>query len=545
MMEENGEYTGWSLSQYDYGYIGGNIIAGSRTLAKKAATPSDDGTLGCLGGVYGTVDTSGGVAILERTAASGATQTALAIQAFLKGGTDYVLSFDVRRTDGRDNGGLFISLVRGVLYSELSTGKVSAYSKQNGNATETGYMEVKPGGEWTRVWLHFRLYKDWTASTGYNLNIGVFGGDVSGKSATVQIRKPKLEAMAYPSEWTEQNALYVEAESVAKKLQEAGIDIMTGHIVLDAKKTTVTGDLTVQGAITDSTSYVGTDGTLWSPNETGELEKSDRNLFVSDGNGLFIPINMASIKSVQVQTTDASDVGDASATPCPALVTLPMYDAVDLGCGVTLPAYRRSGTHVLLRNGFSLAYNQWDKSTAWDDDSIRLNAANVAMYVCVDPRLLSLSNYADGQPIITPDGRESGGLFTTAEWFKGCMYLNGRRGRWLVLLPGQQVELVSVVSMWQTGTNTPTPYLAWYVVGGNDMDWLAKTMRVQTVNDSFDGVFQSAPTNTSFMGVGTIDKYADAFFGPRQLSDDYVSGLRDQTVRVMLSDKVKPYVNVE
>lgn len=327
-------------------------------------------------------------------------------------------------------------------------------------------------------------------------------------------------------------------------LKTAGMTIEDEHISLDAKKTTVKGDLTVQGALTNSTSYVSTDGSLWSPNDVGELEKQPDNLLTAGGS-LFVPINMTSIKSVQIQTSDPSLVSDGSPTSAStALVTLPMYAAADLGCGVTVPAYRRSGTHVLIRNGFSLAYNQWSKSDGWTDAALRRNIEAAAVYVCSDPRALALSNYTASYPTVAPDGRDANGKFATADWFKGCMYLNGRRGRWLALLPGQQVELVSVITMWQTGSNTPVPYLGWYVVGGEGMDWLEKTISFEPPSAShnrYDAIFRSGVTGGEHFGVGSVDKFADAFFGYGQLSD---TETLTETIVVTLSEDDKPSISI-
>ena len=327
-------------------------------------------------------------------------------------------------------------------------------------------------------------------------------------------------------------------------LKTAGMTVEDEHISLDAKKTTVKGDLTVQGALTNSTSYVSTDGSLWSPNDVGELEKQSDNLLTAGGT-LFVPINMTSIKSVQIQTSDPSLVSDGSPTSAStALVTLPMYAAADLGCGVTVPAYRRSGTHVLIRNGFSLAYNQWSKSDGWTDAALRRNIEAAAVYVCSDPRALALSNYTASYPTVAPDGRDANGKFATADWFKGCMYLNGRRGRWLALLPGQQVELVSVITMWQTGSNTPVPYLGWYVVGGEGMDWLEKTISFEPPSAShnrYDAIFRSGVTGGEHFGVGSADKFADAFFGYGQLSD---TETLTETIVVTLSEDDKPSISI-
>ena len=553
MMEEGTERNGWTLAPADYGYIMGNRIVGSLALTKNAAALAQDGSTASIAGLYGTViKGEDGVATVERDAQATKTQLAIVVQGYLKANTDYVLSFDVRRIDGKDDGCAFVSFVRKVLYSELYSGKVSIYSQENGNATESGYLEIKPSGDWQRVWVHFRLAADWTDSTGKNFNIGVFGGKGTGNSIRAQFRRPKLEACAAMTEYTDAQADYIEDENISKKLRRTGIDITNGLITLDAKKTTVTGDLTVQGIITDSTSYVDVDGTLWSPNDVGELVNTKKNL-TTTGGGVFAPIDMTSIKSLQIQTADPSAFGATGINPSPALVTLPMYDAVDLGCGITIPSYRRSGTHVLIRNGFSLAYGMWAKSASWGDANskyteLRQNIANVAVYICTDPRLLALDNYKYASPTITPDGQDDNGASATAEWFKGGCFLNGRRGRWIALLPGQEIELVSVITMWKTGTNTAEPYLAWYIVGGSNIDWLDKLISIRPADSAYngyEGYFEQEITGGQNFGVGSLDKYRDAFFGPRQLSDGYVDGLAAQTVVVTLSANEAPYLSVQ
>lgn len=553
MMEEGTESNGWTLAPADYNYIMGNRIVGSLALTKNAASLAQDGSTASIAGLYGTViKGEDGVATVERDAQATKTQLAIVVQGYLKANTDYVLSFDVRRIDGKDDGCAFVSFVRKVLYSELYSGKVSIYSKENGNATESGYLEIKPSGDWQRVWVHFRLAADWTDATGKNFNIGVFGGNSTGNSIRAQFRRPKLEACAAMTEYTEAQTDYIENEDISKKLRRTGIDITNGRITLDAEKTMVTGDLTVQGIITDSTSYVDMDGTLWSPNDVGELVNTKKNLMTTDG-GVFAPIDLTTIKSLQIQTADPSALGVTGAASSPALVTLPMYDAVDLGCGITIPAYRRSGTHVLIRNGFSLAYGMWAKSASWGDannkyTALRQNIANAAVYICTDPRLLALDNYKYATPIITPDGQDDNGASATAEWFKGGCFLNGRRGRWIALLPGQEIELVSVITMWKTGTNTAVPYLAWYVVGGSNIDWLDKLISIRPADSAYngyEGYFEQEITGGQNFGVGSIDKYRDAFFGPRQLSDGYVDGLAAQTVVVTLSANEAPYLSVQ
>ena len=343
----------------------------------------------------------------------------------------------------------------------------------------------------------------------------------------------------------------VKASVTKNDLQIAGLTIEgtteeNGHITLDAAKTTVTGDLTVQGAITDSTSYVGMDGTWYAPNDVGELTKQTDKLNVDGIDALFVPIDMTTIKSVQIQTTDPSKVLDGTPeTSVSALVALPMYEDVDLGNGTTIPAYKRSGTHVLIRNAFSLTFTQWSESkTGWSDAALRRNIEAAAVYVCTDPRLLALSNYAGDAPTIPADGREVNGGFNTANFFKGCMYKDGRRGRCLALLPGQQVELVSAVSMWQEGTNDPVPYLVWYVVGSEGLTSIEKTLKVTptgTGYTTYDATFVAGVTGGEGMGVGDDSKYCDAFFAPSQMGD---TDTLTETLQLTLGADFKPYITI-
>ena len=343
----------------------------------------------------------------------------------------------------------------------------------------------------------------------------------------------------------------VKASVTKNDLQIAGLTIEgtteeNGHITLDAAKTTVTGDLTVQGAITDSTSYVGMDGTWYAPNDVGELTKQTDKLNIDGIDALFVPIDMTTIKSVQIQTTDPSKVLDGTPeTSVSALVALPMYEDVDLGNGTTIPAYKRSGTHVLIRNAFSLTFTQWSESkTGWSDAALRRNIEAAAVYVCTDPRLLALSNYAGDAPTIPADGREVNGGFNTANFFKGCMYKDGRRGRCLALLPGQQVELVSAVSMWQEGTNDPVPYLVWYVVGSEGLTSIEKTLKVTptgTGYTTYDATFVAGVTGGEGMGVGDDSKYCDAFFAPSQMGD---TDTLTETLQLTLGADFKPYITI-
>lgn len=267
------------------------------------------------------------------------------------------------------------------------------------------------------------------------------------------------------------------------------IDIDKG-ITLEASMTTINGDLNIKGLITDSIS---------------QIDESD---FTSYKDAL-IPIDMKTIKSVEVSPGSAY-------TP---IVLLPMYKKQTI-VDITIPEYTQSGTHLIIRNPFNPAYSLWNTSTAdefWtyktdtrgNPIGNRVSIMKQLVVICADPRILNQNNYYyenNGEcATISP--------FTLTD-YAGGVYLNGRRGRFICLLPGQQVELTSVVE-----TKNNTSYLSWYVSGEN-LSGLTINMSFTPNGDEhadFIANYVEFPSGSTW---GADNYYQDTIFGYSKLAPE-------------------------
>ena len=224
ILEEGDTYNGYSKSENDYNYIGGNLIDNSRLLSVG----------GSLYNVGGTVTkTLSDEYAYTMASASGGTTIVFLIRKALSAYKDYVLSWYVQRTDGSTSGQVTVNFRKNVQYSELYTGLQSQYTQEggttDGNGNHSGYFGIQniPTGKMVRMWIHFRLYSALTASD--TIYIQLYG------DITANISRPKLEEGAFPTEWTDNPKTFVEEGSLSNKLYATGIDI-------ESKKVTVTAD---------------------------------------------------------------------------------------------------------------------------------------------------------------------------------------------------------------------------------------------------------------------------------------------------------------
>ena len=265
MLEEGEEYNGWTLSEQDYDYVGGNLLDGTGTLTKTGNVETlDEKTVDPDG--YNNESASVG-ATLSPTAAYNDFLQYSTTGMGLKAGEDYMLSFYARSSG------------KGILQCYLypSSGSVmteSSYEKLDGvlNPSDGHLMTpIAPATEWKRYWVHwrpmgnvpkhilFRLQRPGTNKGSYNSSTSYDVGDVvlyggtyyrcikAGQGNTpsssssyweaswfsIEIARPKLEVGATMTEWTEKRADMVDKQA----LYATGIDI-------DSKKITLTADHT-------------------------------------------------------------------------------------------------------------------------------------------------------------------------------------------------------------------------------------------------------------------------------------------------------------
>lgn len=215
MMEEGDTYSGWTLSEADYDYVGGNILDNTRSLEKSGNLDKEESEIINEGYEYAYAvahsnnTTSADIEMLEWNVAS-----------CINDGQDYIFSFLAN-----GNGVVTTYLFKDGtprFFIEGSNGKYD-------NMSADGFMEFDITNEWRRYWVHYRM----KVSTGHplpeKLLIRCKGGN------DVYICQPKLEVGATMTEFTERKTDLVDKAS----LKKAGIEITTNQVKLYGDKVQV------------------------------------------------------------------------------------------------------------------------------------------------------------------------------------------------------------------------------------------------------------------------------------------------------------------
>lgn len=227
MLVEGDEYVGWSLSEEDAEYIGGNLLDNTDTLSVGGNLVVANGTLRTDANSYNgfpTLNTDirfatdvNYIDMLEWRLGSDV----------VKQGQDYMFSFMAKGNKGYQ----FIAY----FYGTNSTEKVfvEVLDRVNGPNQHTiadgnAQVEFKEDYVWKRYWVHWRV-------VGSNLPEYVLIRCMKG--CDLYISQPKLEYGAMVTEYRATKTDYIEDKSVAGKLLDAGIDIDSRDITMTADKT--------------------------------------------------------------------------------------------------------------------------------------------------------------------------------------------------------------------------------------------------------------------------------------------------------------------
>ena len=270
MLEEGEEYNGWTLSEQDYDYVGGNLLDGTGTLTKTGNVETLDETAVKQGGYNN--ESASVIATLPPTTLIGDFLQFSTKDMGLKVGEDCMLSFYARAASGYAHGELqcyLYSPSTGIVMTESSHEKLdSSYNPADGSL----HTNITPTTAWKRYWVHwrpmgnvpqhvlFRLTRPGTdhgsydSSTSYNVgDVVLYGGTyyVCQKAGSgyepgassyweatwfaIEIARPKLEVGATMTEWTEKRADMVDKRA----LYATGIDIENQKITLTANHTYV------------------------------------------------------------------------------------------------------------------------------------------------------------------------------------------------------------------------------------------------------------------------------------------------------------------
>ena len=227
-MLEEGDYNGWSLSQEDYDYVGGNLLDNARTLDKSGTLFDINDTV--IQNGYG-MDSACIENLMQANATLSDYKEVLRWSfgsTYLVNGNDYIFSF-VAKADVDD--------ARVVCYMWSGDINISCdiFTEGNGgtwNSIVDGNVVFILSRQWTRYWVH------WRPNDGYATPKEVIirhTGNNSTSASTVYVTQPKLEIGATMTEWTERKSDLVDKAS----LKKAGIEITSDQVTLYGNKVQV------------------------------------------------------------------------------------------------------------------------------------------------------------------------------------------------------------------------------------------------------------------------------------------------------------------
>ena len=506
MLEQADSYNGWTLAEEDYVYRNGNILDNTRYL-------DVGGNLTQVGTIINNAkdNCSMSEANVDLATTDRRTGTLLRYKIPLEAYTDYVLSFYVRSKDldSKQNVICTINLESGVFFAEgymqtenESVGYISNYISLHGNSPTSGYMQFSSiPEEWTKVCYHFSLNSKNTAQP-----ISILAYAQNGAGA-LQICQPKLEKAVTNTAWTEAK----QDVAFKDKYKRAGIDLDAETIRLTAERTIIDGDLHLKGILVENTA-----------------EPVVTALFP-------IVCDLKQNKSIAVGTyTGNENYGTGSEMQS---VLLPMvYDVPCInsdGNETTVAGLKESGVKLTIFSKYNPVVSKWATASRlrYRDSEANSDWGGLKPYqilhdaitvVYADPRIAFKRNYeSDANSKVLPEGSPKPS-YNDGRYKHGCFVCNGRRGRILLLMPGQALHLTSSVEKWGN-----EDVLMWYVDNASEFEPTSKNVQfgdsVHTYN--WEHAAYSDTHDNSFPG-DTINgmesyRYEDVLFAPPQLSNDY------------------------
>lgn len=493
MLEQADSYNCWTLAEEDYVYRNGNMLDNTRYL-------NTGGNLITVGTIYNNVkdNCSMSEASVDMVTTARRTGTLLRYKLPLEAYTDYVLSFYIRSKDIDSKQNVICTIIQdsGVFFAEAlmqkekeTVGILSNYTSLNGNTTTSGYVSFSPiPTEWTKVSYHFSLN---TKNTAQSISILAYAQNGAG---TLQICQPKLEKAVTNTAWTEAK----QDVAFKDKYKRAGIDLDTETICLSAERTIIDGDLHLKGILVENYEDL------------------------SANNDLFIVCDMKAHKSVTVSH---------SRVILPMLDTHTIKDYNDKE--YTVNGLKEAGVKLTIASKYNSYVAKWAQTTPslfesyknFDNRGLMKTYHNYASVVFADPRIADKGNYKIVSgidtlvPTILPEG---GGGYAATGYEGGVFVCNGRRGRALVLMPGQTLHLTSAIEY-----VNEKQVLIWYVDNSSDFTPLTKEVCFYSWDGyTYDHGFRSNGGNAFPMEVSgsSGSEYEDAIFGTKILDETNLNG---------------------
>ena len=250
MVEEGDTYNGWTLSQNDYDYVGGNLLEDTMALTRS----SDNSNLqfasglimfgkyeGCYGILYNKNNSAESL-FTEALQYKFPTTATLSGKARIVKNQDYVFSF-VAKGSGNINVYLYGDSVHANVFTETCEGNVYPVGWAD------GYTQLALTSTYKRYWVHWRI-NDYTGE----------GAEVIPDKVLIRVpgdteawvTKPKLEEGAQLTDYTERKTDLIDRATA----KAAGLEITSSGVTLYGEKIKVENTLST-GQTTTAALFTG------------------------------------------------------------------------------------------------------------------------------------------------------------------------------------------------------------------------------------------------------------------------------------------------
>jgi hypothetical protein len=237
MVEEGDTYNGWTLSQNDYDYVGGNLLEDTMSLTRssdKSNLQLASGLImfskyeGCYGILYNKNNSAESL-FTEALLYKFPTTATLSGQARIVKKQDYVFSF-VAKGSGNINVYLYGDSVHANVFTETCEGNVYP------DGWADGYTQLALTSTFKRYWVHWRI-EDYTGE----------GAEVIPDKVLIRVpgdteawvTKPKLEEGAQLTDYTERKTDLIDRATA----KAAGLEITSRGVTLYGEKIKVENTL--------------------------------------------------------------------------------------------------------------------------------------------------------------------------------------------------------------------------------------------------------------------------------------------------------------
>lgn len=237
MVEEGDTYNGWTLSQNDYDYVGGNLLEDTMALTRssdKSNLQLASGLImfgkyeGCYGILYNKNNSAESL-FTEALQYKFPTTATLSGQARIVKNQDYVFSF-VAKGSGNINVFLYGDSVHANVFTETCEGNVYPVGRAD------GYAQLALTSTFKRYWVHWRI-ENYTGE----------GAEVIPDKVLIRVpgdteawvTKPKLEEGAQLTDYTERKTDLIDRATA----KAAGLEITSSGVTLYGEKIKVENTL--------------------------------------------------------------------------------------------------------------------------------------------------------------------------------------------------------------------------------------------------------------------------------------------------------------